>query len=330
MNADLEPTALNPDMRQWLLRGAELALRYPQTGADGPGMSVADRRAHSRDQIALLAPAPSAADKALAASELSIALPGRNLAARVFRPVGAPAARASVLLAYFHGGGWVLGDLDTHDLLCRHIALQLGCTVVSVDYRRSPEHRGAAVCADAADATTWLHQHLADFGCQKLAVGGDSAGAHLAAWGAHAQRQAARAVCAMLMLYPVARHRLDTPSYLHRGAGPGLTTDAMRWYWQQFLGPHAAPAQQDAMQDLALLWRDRAPPPSTVVAAWHDPLCDDATYLSDALAERGGTVSRYAAADMPHGFARFVGVNAQARSHLDAALALFAGQIASA
>jgi acetyl esterase len=316
---------LHPDMLAWLQRAADLALRYPQSHGASAGMSVADRRLHSRDQIALLAPTlPGMSALPVLSSELRMDLPGRSLTARVLRPQRLASA---VLLAYFHGGGWVVGDLDTHDLLCRYIGHQLGCTVVNIDYRRSPEFRAPSLCADAADATTWLHQHLSDFGCTKLAVGGDSAGAHLAAWGAHAQRQALDAVAAMLLLYPVSRHAFDTPSYQQRGAGPGLTTDAMRWYWQQFLPPQAPASRDDPAQDLALLWREHTPPPATVVAAWHDPLCDDATHLSTCLKRRLGRVADYVAADMPHGFARYVGVNLAAQQHVQAALSLFKAQL---
>jgi acetyl esterase len=315
------PLDLHAGMRQWLGRIAEQALRYPQRTDAGPGMSVADRRAHYRDSCQLL---DVDAVHGVSVQGLSIDLPGRSLAARLYRADQGVAGRAASdgLLAFFHGGGWVIGDLDTHDRLCRHIAAQLGVTVASIDYRLAPEHERTAICEDAADAVGWLQSRLATFGCRRLATGGDSAGGHLAAWAAHAHPTS---VQAMLLIYPVAQRRFDTASYRQRGAGPGLTAEGMQWFWHQFAGDASADAT-DPRLDLCRLWNQLTPPPATVLAAWHDPLHDDSLALANHLASRGGLVDRLHAMDMPHGFARYWAVEPAARQHLDRALEAFAAR----
>jgi acetyl esterase len=320
------PQGLHPAMRSWLERIAAQALAYPQSTPQGPGLSIADRRSHYRDSCALLDVDPV---PAVAVDDLSLPLSGRTLAARRYQPAPAlatagpsPSTRTGKLLAWFHGGGWVIGDLDTHDRLCRHLADRLRLTVVSVDYRLAPEHRCPAACDDAAEAVAWLHSQVAQPQGLRLVTGGDSAGAHLAAWAAHAHPEA---VDAMLLLYPVAHRAFDTESYRGRGGGPGLTADAMRWFWQQFTGDET-PAS-DPRLDLRRLWHDFSPPPATVIAAWHDPLHDDAQHLADHLRARGGSVDWLQAFDMPHGFARYWAVEPAADAHLDRALAAFADRI---
>ncbi len=312
MTASTPPQALHPAMRHWLARIADQALAYPQSGPDGPGMSLADRRLHYLDSCALIDGEPIAG---VQIQGLSMPLQGRTLAARRYRPESGP---GDMLMAYFHGGGWVIGDLVTHDRLCAYLAQRLRATVVSIDYRRSPEHACDTVCADAVDATAWLHSQMPAVGAERLVTGGDSAGAYLAAWAAQAHPDAVRA---MLLIYPVARRQFDTESCRERGAGPGLTTDAMRWFWQQFVQADVDLA--DPRQDLTRLWQSAAPPPSTLLAAWHDPLHDDAVLLANHLRERGGTVGWHQAMDMPHGFARYLGVETAARQHLDHALDSF-------
>jgi acetyl esterase len=307
------PQDLHPAMRDWLARIGELAAAYPQSGLHGPGLSLADRRLHYLDSCALIDGEPI---RGVRIEELSIPLTGRTLAARRYH---LQSAGIDSMMAYFHGGGWVVGDLVTHDRLCAHLAQRLGATVVSVDYRRSPEHGAAAVCADAVEATAWLQSRMSSFGSKRLVTGGDSSGAHLAAWAAHALPQA---VQAMLLLYPVARRQFDSLSFRERGAGPGLTTDGMRWFWQQFIQTEVDLG--DPRQDLTRLWLvNSPPPPTTLLAAWHDPLHDDAVLLADHLRARGGTVQWHQAMDMSHGFARYLGVEPDAREHLDQALDSF-------
>jgi acetyl esterase len=309
---------LRPAMHGWLDRVAQLALRYPQQGPHGAGLSLADRRQHYRDSCTLLDTEPL---PAVQHQDLLLPLSGRSLAARCYRP---NAAAGDGLIVYFHGGGWVVGDLHTHDSLCRYISQQLQSTVISVDYRLAPEHRCPAACDDAADATAWLHHHRAQFGCTWLAMAGDSAGAHLAAWAAHAHPHV---VQAMLLLYPVSHRNFGTASYQTRGGGPGLTRDAMRWFWDQFVPEALLPQVPAAVLDLAQLWAQTLPPPTTISAAWHDPLHDDATHLAQHLQRGGGKVVSLTAADMPHGYARYWAVDSAARAHLDQALSAFALQL---
>jgi acetyl esterase len=303
---------LSPTMHARLALLAKQALRYPSLATPGATPSVAELRAAYRDSNALLDQEPV---DDVACRALTLPLPGRHLAARCYVPA---ARRSSVLLAYFHGGGWVVGDLDTHDAVLQYIARELGCTVVSVDYRLAPEHPFPAACDDASDAVRWLHQHRADFGCQQLATAGDSAGGHLAAVAGH---ECADIVQAMLLLYPVTGRDFDTTSYTQRGAGPGLTAASMRRVWQQFVPASTPP---NARIELTTQSTTPATARATVVAAWHDPLYDDALRYAAHLRSQGAEVDELHALEMPHGFIRHWAVDAGARAQLDRAVASFA------
>ncbi|HQX68706.1 MAG TPA: alpha/beta hydrolase, partial [Ottowia sp.] len=143
-------------------------------------LSPAEARAFYRERRALTQPTPPDVAEVRA---LRLPGPGGDIAARAFRPLGAQPQTVLPALVYFHGGGWVIGDLDTHDTLCRELANASGCAVVSVDYRLAPEHPFPAAFDDALAATRWVSSHAAELGADptRLAVGGDSAGGNLAA-----------------------------------------------------------------------------------------------------------------------------------------------------
>jgi acetyl esterase len=252
----------------------------------------------------------------LGSESLHIPLPGRSLPARLYQ-AAADAPHADVLCVFFHGGGWVAGDLHTHDHACQFLAQHLGCTLLSVEYRKSPEHRFPAPCDDAADALAWAHAQCAQWGCTRVLLCGDSAGGHLAAHAMHAQP--AVPVAAALLIYPVADMQFDNTSYTERGSGPGLMKAGMLWFWEQFLGSDT-PVDDPRAVLMRQVWA--SPPPPTVVAvAWHDPLHDEGVAYAALLEKSGGQVVLQTAPDMAHGYLRQCWVNDSARAHLLAAIA---------
>src|SRR5438876_7675622 len=141
---------------------------------------------------------------------------------RLYRPKGVPAATALPALVFFHGGGWVIGDLDTHDVLCRQLTAESGASVISVDYRLAPEHKFPAAVDDAWAATRWVVAHAADLNvdADRLAVGGDSAGGNLAAVVALLARDhGGPPIRLQALLYPVTDSNVDTGSYRDFAAG---------------------------------------------------------------------------------------------------------------
>jgi acetyl esterase len=252
----------------------------------------------------------------IAVTDTVLPLEGRELPARFYRPAAANGALP--LLVYFHGGGWVVGDLDTHDELVARLAIDANCAVASVDYRLAPEHPFPAPCDDALDALLWLAEHRSRLGfvTDRLAVGGDSAGAHLAVVAARgANERVAGLVGAQLLLYPAMRRQFESASCIANANGPGLTNDEMKWYWAQFLSG-AAPAADDVRAFPLAEPFERAPSPALIVAAAHDPLYDDAFELSRFLQTSGGRVELIDAADMTHGFGRIQSHSPAAAGHM--------------
>ncbi len=300
-----------------------------QAGALFTGISAAQLTPVRRREITLQANKMiQIAQDALpvAYQALSIELPGRSLPARLYEPV---ALSSDTLLVHFHGGGWVLSDLETHHQSSQFLAQHLGMKLLSVQYRKAPEHAFPAPCEDAEQALAWAHSRLAAWGCQRLAVSGDSAGGHLAAVAMHSQPDIP--VVGALLFYPVTDMQFAGRSYSERGAGPGLTREGMIWYWQQFLSPLQPADQLPASLDsravpVLQLWKS-APPPTVILAAWHDPLYDDSLCYAQHLAQSGGKVIMQSAPDMAHGFVRHVFASNSARAHVLAAVHAFRGLI---
>lgn len=262
---------------------------------------------------------PAAAQlAAVFAEDVAIAGAKRTLRARRYR-IAADAVPPAVLV-YFHGGGWIAGDLDTHDGLMRRLALLGGFEVLAIDYRRPPEARYPAPLEDAVLAMHFAANEWSQAAPPRLFVGGDSAGGHLAAAIAGRLPQL---VSGALLLYPVVRPDFTTRSYREQGIGLSLTPEAMRFYWSELLGrpiPGDRLETDDPGIDLLRQTWSSPPAPAVVVAAWHDPLFDEALQLADAWRAAGAPVELLRAMDMPHGFARLSDVSPSAMSHVRAAV----------
>jgi len=243
--------------------------------------------------------------------------PGREIPLRLYRSARAP--ERPRLMPYFHGGGWVVGSIATHDTLCAELAERTGYLVASVHYRRAPENPHPAPHQDCWDAMGWLLRHAAQLGAdgaRPMALGGDSAGAHLALGCAlRAEREAPGRVDRMLLFYPALDPDLASPSVGAHGDGPGLTRAAMQYYWQALLGG-AAPAQADPLA-LPLQWpAAQRLPAAVLVTAETDLLRDEGEAYARRLAAAGARVAHWRAAGMIHGFARMLAASPAARRHV--------------
>jgi acetyl esterase/lipase len=253
--------------------------------------------------------------------------PGGPLPVRVYRPGDGPAP----VLAYFHGGGWVLGSLGTHHGVCATLAQLSECVVCSVDYRLAPEHRFPAAVEDAWAATSWLAEHPEDVGGRPgaLAVGGDSAGGNLAAVCALKARDTGLRLALQLLVYPVTDADLETSTYREFADGYYLTAYSMHWFWDHYL-PEGNRFQADASplraDDLA------GTAPAFVITAEFDPLRDEGEAYARRLDEAGVPVALSRYDGMIHGFFRMPAVIDRADDALaEAAAALqtaFAANVA--
>ncbi|MDM0114732.1 alpha/beta hydrolase [Variovorax sp. J22R133] len=211
--------------------------------------------------------------------------------------------KALPVLVYFHGGGWVIGDLDTHDTLCRQLAIQAGCAVVSVDYRMAPEHRFPAAVDDAIAATRWVHREAARLGldASRLAVGGDSAGGNLAAVVAIAARDAGDLPLKFqLLIYPATDMRRCAASHTTNGEGYVLTRDSITYFHDHYITDAALDMDWRASP---LLHKDLTRlPPSLVLTAGFDPLRDEGLQYAHRLTESGSRSTLVNFERMIHGF----------------------------
>jgi acetyl esterase len=240
-----------------------------------------------------------------------LAIPGRagEIPIRVYRPRplagdGGDATDDPLpVLVFYHGGGWVLGTLDSAGSICRELARRAGCVVVSVDYRLAPEHPFPAAVEDAYTAASWVARNADTVGGDpaRIAVGGTSAGGTLAAATALRARDAdGPDVAHQLLCYPATDYAFDTDSYREHADGPLLTKADMEWFWAQYLrspfdagNPYAVPMAAGDVTDL---------PSATVVTAGFDPLRDDGFAYADRLDHGGADVTRVHAPHLPHGF----------------------------
>jgi len=235
--------------------------------------------------------------------ELSVPAMPSLIALRLYRPSGL--AQPSAALVYCHGGGWTIGDLDTHESLCTQLAEQAGCVVVAVDYRLGPEHRFPAAVDDALAAFRWLRSQAAALGLDphRLAIGGDSAGGNLAAVVALSLREAhdeGPAPRLQLLIYPATDMRAGAPSHTVNGEGYLLTRDSIEYFRAHYIDQ---PALYEDWRSSPLLHPDLSRlPPALVITAGYDPLRDEGRQYADALSE-AGTPAQYVCFERQiHGF----------------------------
>ena len=236
---------------------------------------------------------------------------GAKLPVRIYTPEG---KGPLPILVYFHGGGWVIGNCETHDTPCRSLANGAGCVVISVDYRMAPEHKFPTAAEDCYAATKWAALNAAAFGGdpKRIAVGGDSAGGNLAAAVAQmAKDRGAPPLVYQLLIYPVTNYAFDTASYKANAEGYLLTQDSMRWFWNHYLqndndgqNPYASPLRGQRLSNL---------PPALVITAEYDPLRDEGAAYAAKLREAGVPVVHADYKGMIHGFFSLADILAQGK-----------------
>jgi acetyl esterase len=231
-------------------------------------------------------------DERAPTEDRTISGPGGDIPVRVYRP---NADRPLPVVVYFHGGGWVIGNIETHDTVCQQLASLVPAVVVSVDYRLAPEHRFPAAVEDCVAATGWVYEHAGELGADgsRLAVAGDSAGGNLAAVVSIKARDAGSPpIRFQLLVYPATDMTRSFPSHVENGEGYLLTNDSMEWFIGHYLpeaerkNPEASPLFADSLAGL---------PPALVITAEFDPLRDEGEAYAERLRESGVDVraSRY-------------------------------------
>ena len=280
----------------------ELVAYYARVARELPlpaTLDVAARR-HRMEAIAERFPArPDDVER----YDRRIATAGRAIPIRIYRPRSA--SRAGIV--YFHGGGWVAGSIRTHDGACAALARDAQAVVVSIDYRRPPEHPYPAPNEDARIAIEWAFAHAGelDVDADRIAVAGDSAGAQLAACATiDGQARQGPPLCAQLLIYPVIAPDFDTRSYCEHAVTPSLTRDDMIWYWSQYF-PN--PGSDDLYCSIPSRAASHVGLPSAhVVVAGFDPLRYEGVQYAGLLEGAGVPVTLREESALTHGFLRAV------------------------
>jgi acetyl esterase len=244
---------------------------------------------------AAVTPVPGPAEPVLVVRDRSLVGPGGELKIRIYEPV----ENSPGTSLFFHGGGWVTGDLDTHDAVCRRVANASRNRVIAVDYRCAPEHPYPAAIDDAATALQWTARNFPG----PLAVWGDSAGGNLAAGVAVLTRdRGGPQLAAQALIYPITDHDFDRPSYQQFAEGHFLTRDAMRWFWDQYVPdhsrreePYVSPLRAASLAGL---------PTTLILSAECDVLRDEGLAYAAALRTAGVPVEVVDHFGMIHGFLR--------------------------
>jgi acetyl esterase len=254
----------------------------------------------ARQAFTALAAMQGAPEVVAKVEDRTLPSPAGDIPVRVYTPAG---KGPLPVLVYFHGGGWVIGNVETYDVLCRALTNAAGCIVVSVDYRLAPEHPFPAAVDDAYHAALWAAENAASLGGDpsRIAIGGDSAGGNLTAVVAQVARDRGKpALKFQLLIYPVTDAACDTPSYSENADGYLLTRDAMRWFWNHYArsaadrsNPYASPLRASNLTGL---------PAALVITAEFDPLRDEGERYAERLREAGIPVQLTRYEGMIHGF----------------------------
>ncbi len=263
-------------------------------------------------------------DRPAPTEDRTIPGPAGDIPVRIYKP---EADSPLPVLVYFHGGGFVIGDIATHDTTCQQLAVRIPAVVVSVDYRLAPEHPYPAAVEDCLAATRWARDHAGEFGADghRVAVGGDSAGGNLAAVVSLRCRDAGDpALAFQLLVYPATDMSCSFPSHAENGEGYLLTAPAIRWFLDHYIAeerrdePDASPLRADSLYGV---------PPALVITAEFDPLRDEGEAYASRLREAGvpAQASRYDG--MIHAFFGMDGVLPQAGDALDEAATALRGAL---
>jgi acetyl esterase len=280
-------------------------------------LSVEEARQESAAMAAMQAPAEAVA----LVEDRTLPGPAGDIPIGIYTPFG---NGPFPVLMYFHGGGWVLGNIESSDGLCRILANASKCIVVSVDYRLAPEHPFPAAVEDVYCATRWIAAHAADFGGDpsRIAVSGDSAGGNLAAVVAQIARdRGTPSIQFQLLIYPVTDAACDAPSYSENADGYFLTKVGMQWFWNHYVrndvdrsNPLASPLRSANLAGL---------PPALVITAEFDPLRDEGERYADKMRAAGTPVQLSRYNGMIHGFFTMGNLLDQGRTAIhEAAVAL--------
>ena len=273
--------------------------------------SPAEARESMRSRTAALGPF----EEVPAVADHRVPVTGGEITVRVYKPAG---MGPHPVLVFYHGGGWVIGDLYTHDGICRSIVNAAGCAVASVDYRLAPEFKYPVPVEDSYAGLLWVVANATRLGLDsaRIAVGGDSAGGNLAAVMALLARdRRGPRLLLQILVYPVTNHDFGTASYRENGTGFVLTTDDMRWFWRHYLSREeqgremtASPIRAKSLADL---------PPALVITAGCDPLRDEGDAYAARLRDAGVAVTLTPYPGMVHGFLRMTRILDQSRVLLD-------------
>ncbi|MBO6677042.1 alpha/beta hydrolase [Parvibaculum sp.] len=245
--------------------------------------------------------------------------PASDIPVRIYTPVAGGGTGPA--LVYYHGGGWVIGDLDTHDALCRTLANEAGCKVIAVDYRLAPEHPFPAAIDDAFAAVKWVEANSSEIGIDPngIAVAGDSAGGNLAAAVClRAKAEKGPEIAFQLLIYPVTDAPRGTQSYKNFAEGYFLEAEGMDWFWNHYVlaagadpkNPYAAPLRAESLSGL---------PPAYIVTAGFDVLRDEGKAYAEALKKAGVEVEYVNYEGMIHGFFNLQGALDVSREAVKAA-----------
>jgi acetyl esterase len=314
ISATWNAVTLHPQA-QFILDLAERSTLPPLESLDAPAARI-----QYAETVAAVSGDPPAG---VTTEEGTIPGPGGELPTRFYRPQDAEGPLP--ILVYFHGGGYVIGDRDTHDIPCRRLCLGAACLVVSVDYRLAPEFPFPAAVDDAWAATCWVVDHALALGGDpsRVAVGGDSAGGNLAAVVCHlAKRDGAPRFVHQLLIYPVTDLTGSMPSHVTLAQGYRLTTELLNWFMMHYIHRDGDRGQLIASPLFAEDFTGL--PPALVLTAGYDPLRDEGTAYAAKLRDAGVETELVEYGGMIHGFITMGGVVDDAIESMDVCAAALA------